>query len=108
MTDYRRNRKTIAIRTAAASALLAIGGAVRADYVYSGPNNGQWSDISNWTYVHSDGAGGLLHDPMTFYPGAAGTDLTVTTNINNGIANSNLNFNIGSGNTAHIARLYLG
>src|SRR5436190_24244391 len=41
---------------------------LRADYVYTGPADGAWTDPANWTYVHSDPVGTTLpnlHDPMT-------------------------------------------
>src|SRR6266487_4467616 len=102
MRNTVRNRKRFAVRTAAASAIVALVGSAHADYIYIGPDGGQWSTLSNWVYAHN-GTPPADHDPMTFYPGDTGTDLTVTTNINNGVANSNVNFNIGAA-TAHIGR----
>src|SRR5687768_7907244 len=110
---YRRARRA-RIGAAAVMPLLLAAPAAYADYVFTGPDDGQWTVPANWTYVYSDPPGNPpppnQHVAITYYPGRAGTDTTVTTNINSHVTDGSAHviFDPGVGVTAEIGRLYVG
>src|SRR4051794_17133913 len=51
----------------------------RADYVFTGPDDEQWTVASHWTLANATAD---TVTPIAFYPGGVGTDLAQTTNVN--------------------------
>src|SRR4051794_12694027 len=103
----RTNRRRLFACAAAVAPLFAAAPAL-ADYVFVGPDGGNWNLAANWIKSVPP-----AHDPITYYPGETGsaTDLTQTTNINNYIAGAQAGdtadtiFDPGAGVTATIGRL---